>query len=65
MNFKQQLNRFLKEEDGMNTVEIVIILAIVIGIALLFKTRLTGFANNIMDAIFQPKIANDFISGVK
>ena len=65
MYFKQQLNRFLREEDGMNTVEIVVILAIIIGIALLFKTRLTGFANYIMDAVFQSKTADNIISGVK
>lgn len=43
---------FLKEEDGMGTVEIILIVAILIGLALLFKSQITSFVGGLMSKIF-------------
>lgn len=47
------LKKLVKDQKGINTIEIVVIVAIAIGIALIFKDQLTEFVNNIMDAIFK------------
>lgn len=38
----------LSKEDGFGTIEVVIILAILVGLALLFKDQITGFVNRIL-----------------
>ncbi|MGI6606590.1 MAG: Flp1 family type IVb pilin [Peptococcia bacterium] len=43
-----------KREDGMGTVEVVIIVAVLVGVALLFKAQITGFVQEIGDRIFRP-----------
>jgi len=52
------LKRFWHEEDGMGTVEIVIIIAVLVGLALIFRDAIINFATNIMRALF----ANDQIN---
>ncbi len=47
------LKKFYEEEDGMGTVEIVMIIAALMCIALLFRRQITSFAQNIMDAVFK------------
>ena len=39
-------------EKGMGTVEIVIIIAVLVGIALIFRDSILGFATTIMDRLF-------------
>lgn len=46
------LKRFWTEEDGMGTVEIVMIIAALMCIALLFRKQVFEFAKNIMDTVF-------------
>lgn len=41
----------LKEEAGFGTIEVVIILAILVGIALLFKNQITAFVEGILSDI--------------
>ena len=43
---------FLKEEDGLGTVEIVIIIAVLVGIALIFRKAIFSFVNQILDRLF-------------
>ncbi|MBQ7976132.1 MAG: hypothetical protein IJ300_10655 [Clostridia bacterium] len=43
---------FLKEEEGMGTVEIVLIIAVLVAIALLFKDKITEFVNKALGNIF-------------
>ena len=43
---------FMKEEDGMGTVEIVIIIAVLVGLALIFRDAIIGFATNVMSGLF-------------
>ncbi|NLB79671.1 MAG: hypothetical protein GX796_12780 [Clostridiaceae bacterium] len=44
---------FLKSKRGINTVEIVIILAIMVGLAIIFREQIGKFANNIMKSLFE------------
>lgn len=43
---------FLKEEDGMGTVEIILIIAVLVAIALLFRNTIMSFVNGIISKIF-------------
>ena len=43
---------FFNEEDGLGTVEIVIIIAVLVGLALIFRTRIFAFLNEVFDKIF-------------
>ena len=43
------MNR-ITDRRGMGTVEVVIILAVLVGIALIFREAITEFVNNIIDA---------------
>lgn len=47
------LKEFYEDEDGMGTVEIVMIIAALMCIALLFRKQITAFAQSIMDAVFK------------
>ncbi|WP_010248075.1 Flp1 family type IVb pilin [Acetivibrio cellulolyticus] len=44
---------FLKEEDGMSTVEIVIIIAVLVGLAILFRGYIVSFVKDILEKVFQ------------
>ncbi|NLE24535.1 MAG: hypothetical protein GX625_04200 [Clostridiaceae bacterium] len=43
---------FLKSKRGINTVEVVILLAIMVGLAIIFREQIGKFANGIMDSLF-------------
>ncbi|RCX09602.1 putative flagellin with Flp1-like domain [Anaerobacterium chartisolvens] len=44
--------RFIKEEDGLGTVEIVIIIAVLVGIALIFRSTIIDFVKGMLTKIF-------------
>lgn len=44
------LRRFWEEEEGVTTIELVMIIAILMCVALLFKDRLISFVTELMDA---------------
>lgn len=46
---KNVVRRFWKEEDGMGTVEIALIVVILIGLVIVFNGVITGFVNDIVD----------------
>jgi Flp pilus assembly pilin Flp len=46
-NWKQ----FFKEEDGMGTVEIILIIVVLIGIVIIFKSQITELVENIFKKI--------------
>lgn len=46
-NFKD----FLREEEGMGTVEVILIIVVLIGLVIIFKTQLTQIVNNIFSKI--------------
>jgi len=43
---------FIKEEDGMSTVEIVIIIAVLVGLAILFRGYIMEFARALFAKVF-------------
>jgi len=49
---------FLKEEDGMGTVEIILIIAVLVAIALIFRNSIMNFVKGIIDKIF-PDVGNE------
>lgn len=49
-----ELKRFIEEEDGIGTVEMILILVVLIGLVVIFKTQIT----NLVNSIFQ-KITNE------
>jgi len=42
---------FLKEEDGMGTVEIILIIVVLIGLVIIFKNQLNDLVTNIFEKI--------------
>lgn len=42
---------FMKEEDGVGVVEIILILVVLIGLVIIFKKQLTSIVNNIFKKI--------------
>ena len=45
------IKAFLKEEDGMGTVEIILIIVVLIGLFIIFKNQLNELVNNIFTKI--------------
>lgn len=54
------LKKFYEEEDGMGVVEIVMIIAALMCIALLFREQIGKFAKGIMETVF----TKDIMEGV-
>lgn len=50
------LKKFLKDEDGISTVEIVVIIAVLVGIALIFKNAIVGFVNKLLNNILKVNV---------
>ena len=48
---KKQLKKMLANDDGMGVVEIVLIILVLVGLALIFKNQITAIANGIYDSI--------------
>jgi Flp pilus assembly pilin Flp len=46
------IKEFWKDESGLGTVEIVVILAVLVSIALIFRTQVIGFVRNSLNEIF-------------
>lgn len=46
------VKNFFKEEDGLGTVEIVIIIAVLVGLALIFRKQIYSLVNQIFERIF-------------
>ena len=52
----EMLKRFYREEEGMGTVEIVMIIAALMCIALLFRKQVYKFADSIMKQVFDKNL---------
>ena len=55
-NGMEMLKRFYTEEDGMGTVELVMIIAALMCIALLFRKQIVKFADDIMKTVFDKSV---------
>ena len=57
-NWKQEVRRFWKGEEGLGTLEVVLIIAVVIILALMFKGWIIKLLGNLM------KSADDKANGI-
>ena len=48
-----QIRRFIKEEDGLSTVEIILILVVLVGLVLIFKDEMVTIVETIFKTITQ------------
>jgi len=51
MNQLKTMKDFLKEEEGMGTVEIILIIVVLVGLVILFKDQITTIVNSIFRKI--------------
>ncbi|MEN8905504.1 MAG: Flp1 family type IVb pilin [Clostridiales bacterium] len=55
------LKKFFTQEDGMGTVEIVILIAVLVIVALIFKDKIIKFINELLDKVLDiNKITEEF-----
>lgn len=47
-NIKNSAKKFWKEEDGMGVVEIVLIIVVLIGLVIIFKSQITALVNKLL-----------------
>ena len=47
----QNLKDFLKDEEGMGTVEIILIIVVLIGLVIIFKTQLRDLVKKVFEKI--------------
>ena len=48
---KKSIKEFMVNEDGMGVVEIVLIILVLVGQALIFRNQITAIANGIYESI--------------
>ncbi len=46
-----EMKRFIYEEDGVGVIEIILILVVLIGLVLIFKSKITSLVNTIFSRI--------------
>lgn len=51
MNDLKGFREFLVEEDGMGTVEIVLIIVVLVGLVVIFKNQITKIVNSLFKKI--------------
>lgn len=47
----KSLGQFMREEDGMGTVEVILIIVVLVGLVILFKDQITKIVNNLFSKI--------------
>ncbi len=47
----KNFRNFLSEEDGMGTVEIILIIVVLVGLVIIFKGRITEIVEKLFDKI--------------
>ena len=61
----KMLKNFIKDEDGMGTVEIVVIIAVLVGIALIFRDAIIKFVTDIMRSVFADDSITNDVNSIK
>ena len=51
MNHLKTFRQFIKEEDGMGTVEVILIIVVLVGLVVIFKEKITEIVNPIFSKI--------------
>lgn len=54
----KKIKSIISQEEGLGTVEIIIIVAVLVGIALIFRTYIFEFVQDIMGKIFSGEEVN-------
>ncbi|NLJ94322.1 MAG: hypothetical protein GX326_02330 [Clostridiaceae bacterium] len=52
----KKLRQKVKDESGLGTLEIVLIIAVLIAVALIFRQQLTSFANSLIQKVFDHSV---------
>lgn len=52
------LKKFISEEDGFETIEVVVIIGILLTIALVFREKIIEFVDKLMKNVFDDDIGN-------
>lgn len=47
----QELKNYLQDEEGMGTVEVILIIVVLVGLVLIFKKQITTIINELFDSI--------------
>lgn len=47
----KELREFLKQDDGIGVIEVVLILVVLIGLVIIFKKQITTLLNNVFKEI--------------
>ena len=47
----KNVKQFLKEEDGLGTVEVILIIVVLVGLVIIFKDQITKIVQNIFSKI--------------
>ena len=47
------IKAYLKDDGGMGTVEIILIIVVLVGLVLIFREQITQIVNNLFDKITQ------------
>ena len=53
-NFKQ----FLAEEDGMGTVEVILIIVVLVSLVIIFKKQITDIVNGLFEKISKMNVSS-------
>ena len=48
---KEKVKNFFKEEDGMGTVEVILIIVVLIGLVIVFKDQISGIVEDVFKTI--------------
>lgn len=51
MNHLKTFRQFIKEEDGMGTVEVILIIVVLVGLVVIFKEKIAEIVNSIFSKI--------------
>lgn len=51
MRVKSRMDGIMENEDGMGTVEVILIILVLIGLVIIFKNQLTGLVDDIFEKI--------------
>ena len=51
MNHLKTFRQFIKEEDGMGTVEVILIIVVLVGLVVIFKEKITETVTSIFSKI--------------
>ena len=57
LNFRNDLLQVLRDESGIGTVELILILVVLIGLVIIFRDQLTSLINSIFERIVSDSAA--------